>query len=250
MASALEDLLVRHVGAGTVPGAVGLLGRDDPEVVAVGVAALGGPALRDDAVVRIQSMTKAVTAVAVLRLIEAGRVGLDDSVEPWLPELAGRRVLRAPTGALEDTVPAVRPITVRHLLTNTSGYGMLLEPSPLAEAMTANATEAGPNPFPGSAAAWLGRLADLPLAFQPGEGWRYHHSYTVLGVLVSRLTGRGFGEHMAEDLLKPLGMVDTGLWVPTADLDRLPAAYRHDGERLVETEPAGGGAYAGRPAST
>ncbi|GAB2581996.1 serine hydrolase domain-containing protein [Microlunatus antarcticus] len=247
MASALEDLLSRHVEAGTVPGAVGLLGLDEPAVVAVGVAAVGGPPLRTDAIVRIQSMTKAVTAVGALRLVEAGRVGLDDSVEAWLPELADRRVLTSPGAALDDTVPAVRPITLRHLLTNGSGYGMALDDSPLARAMAASGLEAGAQPWSAAADAWLAALAELPLVFQPGEGWRYHHSFSVLGILVSRLTGRPLAEHLTEDLFGPLGMDGTGLWVPEAKLDRLPAAYRHDGERLVETEPAGGGPYAGVP---
>ncbi|RYZ27237.1 MAG: class A beta-lactamase-related serine hydrolase, partial [Propionibacteriaceae bacterium] len=247
MTSAMEDLLVRHVEAGTVPGAIGLLGGADPEVVAVGTASVDGPPLTDDAVVRIQSMTKAVTAVATLRLVEAGRLGLDDSVEPWLPELAHRRVLVRTDADVDQTVPAVRAITVRHLLLNGSGYGMALDGSPLTRAMAANGTEAGPQPSPLGADAWLARLAELPLTFQPGEGWRYHHSYAVLGILLARLTGRPLGEHLAEDLLAPLGMVDTGLWVPEADLDRLPAAYRWD-DGLVETEPAGGGPYAGRPA--
>ena len=246
MASAMEDLLVRHVGAGTVPGAVGLLGGEDPEVVAVGAASVDGPPLGADAIIRIQSMTKAVTAVAALRLVEAGRIGLDDSVEPWLPELANRRVLVRPDAELADTVPAVRPITLRHLLTNASGYGMALDGSPLTQAMAANGTEAGPQPFAQGADAWLATLAELPLTFQPGEGWRYHHSFAVLGILLARLTGRPLDEHLADDLFGPLGMVDTGLWVPEADLDRLPAAYRWEGG-LVETEPAGGGPYAGQP---
>ena len=247
MTSPLEDLLDRHVEAGTVPGAIGLVGADDPELVAVGVAVLGGPPLRDDAIVRIQSMTKAVTAVAALRLVEAGRVALDDSVEGWLPELEGRRVLTSPGAALDETVPAVRPITLRHLLTNASGYGMALDGSPLAAAMAANGTEAGPQPPALGADDWLATLAELPLTFQPGEGWRYHHSFAVLGILLSRVVGRPLGEHLAEDLLGPLGMDDTGLWVPEAKLDRLPAAYRHDPDGLVETEPAGGGPYAGPP---
>ena len=248
MTTALEELLVRHVEAGTVPGAIGLLGRDDPELVAVGRTVLGGPRLRDDAIVRIQSMTKAVTTVAALRLVEAGRTGLDDSVEPWLPELAHRQVLTRPGAELDDTVPAVRPITLRHLLTNESGYGMALDGSPIARAMAANGTEAGPQPSPLGADAWLARLAELPLTFQPGEGWRYHHSFAVLGILVARLTGRPLGQHLTEDVLGSVGMDDTGLWVPDAQLDRLPAAYRFDDGRFVETEPAGGGPYAGAPA--
>jgi CubicO group peptidase (beta-lactamase class C family) len=203
--------------------------------------------MRDDAIMRIQSMTKAITSVAALRLVEAGRLGLDQSLEEWLPELADRRVLSYPTAALDDTVPAQRAITLRHLLTNASGYGMAIVDSPLQKAMAENGTEAGPEPPSLGAEEWLTRLAELPLAFQPGEGWRYHHSFSLLGILVARLTGRPLGEHLAEDLLGPLGMIDTALWVPEEKLDRLPAAYRHGDDGLVETEPAGGGIYAGPP---
>lgn len=247
MTRALHDLLSRHVEAGTVPGAVGLLGTDDPEVAAVGVSVLGGPPLTADAVVRIESMTKPVTAVAALRLVEAGRIGLDQDVEEWLPELADRRVLTSPGADLDDTVPAVRSITLRHLLTNESGYGMALDDSPLATAMAANGTAAGPGPWTLGAQEWLARLAALPLTFQPGDGWRYHHSFALLGILLARLTGRPLGDHLAEDLFDPLGMVDTGFWVPESRLDRLPAAYRHGDDGLVETQPAGGGPYAGLP---
>src|SRR5215831_4310721 len=110
---------------------------------------------------------------------------------------------------------------------------MALQASPLQQAMGAD--------------EWLRRLAELPLAFQPGEGWRYHHSFAVLGILISRVTGRSLGEHLAEDVLGPLGMTDTALWVPDDKLDRLPAAYRHGDDGLVETEPASGGFYAGPP---
>jgi CubicO group peptidase (beta-lactamase class C family) len=245
--SALEELLGRHVEAGTVPGVVGLLDPGEPEVVAAGVSAVGAAPLRGDAIMRIQSMTKPITAVAALRLVEAGRIGLDQGVEEWLPELAERRVLTSPTADLTDTVPASRPITLRHLLTNSSGYGMALDSSPLAEAMAANGTEAGSQPSPLGAEEWLARLAELPLAFQPGAGWRYHHSFALLGILLARLTHRPLGEHLAEDLFTPLEMDDTGLWVPESKLDRLPAAYRAGDDGLVETEPAGGGPYAGPP---
>lgn len=247
MTPGLEELLRRHVGAGTVPGAVALLGSDEVAVVAAGRAAVGAGPMREDAIMRIQSMTKPITAVAALRLVEAGRLGLDQGLEEWLPELADRRVLAAPTAALDDTVPARRSITLRHLLTNASGYGMALVDSPLQRAMADNGTEAGPDPLALGAQEWLTRLTDLPLAFHPGEGWRYHHSFGLLGILLARLTGRPLGEHLADDLFGPLGMTDTALWVPDAKLDRLPAAYRHGDEGLVETEPAGGGFYAGTP---
>jgi CubicO group peptidase (beta-lactamase class C family) len=247
MSRALRDLLVRHVDAGTIPGGVALLGAGNAEVVTAGVASIGGGPMGEDAIMRIQSMTKAVTSVAALRLVEAGRLGLDQSLVDWLPELADRQVLRDPAAELDDTGPARRAITLRHLLTNTSGYGMVIQASPLQQAMAANGTEAGPEPPMMGADEWLRRLTELPLAFQPGEGWRYHHSFGVLGILISRVTGRPLGEHLAEDVFGPLGMTDTALWVAEGKLDRLPAAYRHGDDGLAETEPAGGGFYAGPP---
>jgi CubicO group peptidase (beta-lactamase class C family) len=245
--TALRELLVRHVAAGTIPGGVALLGAGNAEVVTAGVASVGGGLMGEDAIMRIQSMTKAITAVAALRLVEAGRLGLDQSLVEWLPELADRQVLRDPAAELDDTVPARRAITLRHLLTNTCGYGMVIQASPLQQAMAANGTEAGPEPPAMGAEEWLRRLTGLPLAFQPGEGWRYHHSFGVLGILISRVTGRPLGRHLAEDIFGPLEMTDTALWVAEAKLDRLPAAYRHGAEGLVQTEPAGGGFYAGPP---
>jgi CubicO group peptidase (beta-lactamase class C family) len=247
VSTALQELLHRHVDAGTIPGGVALLGAGDAEVVTAGVASVGGDPMGEDAIMRIQSMTKAITSVAALRLVEAGRLGLDQSLVDWLPELADRQVLRDPAAELGDTGPARRPITLRHLLTNTSGYGMAIQVSPLQQAMTANGTEAGPEPLAMGADEWLRRLAELPLAFQPGEGWRYHHSFGVLGILIARVTGRPLGEHLAEDVFGPLGMTDTALWVAEGSLGRLPAAYRHDDGGLTETEPAGGGFYAGPP---
>jgi len=247
VSTALRELLVRHVDAGTVPGAVALVGAGNVEVVTAGVASIGGAPMGENAIMRIQSMTKAITSVAALRLVQAGRLELDQSLVDWLPELADRQVLRDPTAELDDTVPARRAITLRHLLTNTCGYGMVLQASPLQRAMAANGTEAGPEPPAMGAEQWLRRLAELPLAFQPGEGWRYHHSFGVLGILISRVTGRPLGGHLAEDVFGPLGMTDTALWVAQGKLDRLPAAYRHGDEGLVETEPAGGGFYAGPP---
>ena len=247
MVSELGRFLVGHIEDGTVPGAVALLGGRDPELVAAGVVSIGGEPMADDAIVRILSMTKAIMAVAALRLVEAGRLGLDQRLEAWLPELADRRVLTSPSAPLDETVPAKRPITLRHLLTLGSGYGMEFTDTPLRKAMADNGTEAGPDPVTLGADEWLARLAELPLAFQPGEGWRYHHSFAVLGILIARLTGRPLGEHLADDLFDQLGMPDTAFWVPKEKLDRLPAAYRHGEGGLIELEPAHGGFYAGPP---
>lgn len=237
MTDSLLRILEDHVSRGTAPGVIAVRGRADgpDEVVTAGD-------LAPDAIVRIQSMTKPVLAVATLRLVQDGRLGLDDPVERWLPELADRRVLRSPGAPLDDVVPAESRITVRHLLTNMSGYGMMTAPSPLQDAMIANETQAGQEPVTLGAQEWLDALATLPLAFQPGTGWRYHHSFGILGILLSRVVGGALEEHLRADLFEPLGMVDTGYTVPIEQAHRLPAAYRHDeGGNLVEIEPAAGG---------
>jgi CubicO group peptidase (beta-lactamase class C family) len=233
VASELEALLVRHVEAGTVPGAVALRGGRDTEVVAVGVASIGGKPMHEDAIFRIQSMTKPITAVAALRLVEAGRIGLDQSVETWLPELADRRVLTSPGAPLDDTVPAHRAITLRHLLTMGSGYGMEFGDSPLRKAMAENGTESGPEPVTLGADEWLARLAELPLAFQPGEGrdtttrspcsassWlgspvgRLKRIWTTICSARSgcRTPPSGFRRRSSTDYLRPTGMARAVSW--------------------------------------
>ncbi|MDO5499713.1 MAG: serine hydrolase domain-containing protein, partial [Propionibacteriaceae bacterium] len=216
------------------------------EQAVTGDLALGGPPMRADAIFRIQSMTKAVTTAATLRLVERGALGLDDAVERWLPELADRRVLRQPASPLDDTVRAERAITVRDLLCNTSGYGA--GDDALGAAMHEADVDPGPQPSGLDAAEWLARLAALPLGHQPGRGFRYHTSFAVLGILLARLVSRPLGEHLRDDVFAPLGMVDTGFWVPEAELGRLPASYRPgpDGG-LEECEALGGGSNAGRP---
>lgn len=248
MSTTPEELLTQVTDDGTVPGGVTAVctAGGEPDIVAGGLSSVDGAPMAKDAIFRIQSMTKPVTAAAALRLVEAARLSLDDNIEYWLPELAGRRVLTSPDAQLTDTVPAVRPITLRHLLTNMSGYGNVVE-SPLMRAMQDNGTYAGPEPVALDADAWLSRMAELPLAFQPGEGWRYHHSFGILGILLSRVVGMPLNEHLRTNLFEPLGMIDTGYWAPPGQSHRLPAAYRHGDSGLVETDPAGRGFYATEP---
>ncbi|MFK3676865.1 serine hydrolase domain-containing protein [Microbacterium sp. NPDC090218] len=236
MTHSLRRILEDHVARGTAPGIIGVLGAPDGRIEIVTAGDLA-----EDAIVRIQSMTKPILAVAALRLVHEGALDLDDAVEKWLPELADRRVLRSPDAPLDDVESAKTPITLRHLLTNTSGYGVQTVPSPLAEAMIANRTAAGQEPVAMGAQEWLDALAALPLTFQPGTGWRYHHSFGILGILLSRVVDGSLEEHLQRDLFGPLGMLDTGYTVPLDQAHRLPAAYRHEGGTLVEIEPAAGG---------
>jgi CubicO group peptidase (beta-lactamase class C family) len=178
-------------------------------------------------------------------LLDECRLRLDDPVEPWLPELADRRVLARIDGPLDDTVPARRPITVRDLLTSTFGLG--LDFTALGTPIMGAVFEQGltpnlPEPMP-APDEWMRRLGTLPLMHQPGQRWQYHISNDLLGVLVSRVTGQPFETFLRERVFDPLGMKDTGFHVPADKIDRLPALYAPDpqtGEFHVWDEPAGG----------
>jgi CubicO group peptidase (beta-lactamase class C family) len=242
VSDALHDLLARHVGTGTMPGAVATFGTEC-KPVAVGLDAPGGMPLRTDAIFRIQSMTKAITSVAALRLVQDGVIALDDPIATWLPELAEPRVLVRADAPLEETRAARRPITVRHLLTNQSGYGAITTDSPLRQAMIDAGVEAGAEPVGRGAQDWLDALAALPLAFEPGEGWRYHHSFGLLGILLGRVTDRSTLDLLSATVFTPAGMPDTGFTVPLDQAHRLPAALRHGANDFEQSEPAGAGFY-------
>lgn len=244
----LPSRLACHVESGAVPGAVALIDRaGEARTLTVGAISIGGEPMRADAIMRIQSMTKPVTTVATLLGVQAGELSLDDPVTRWLPELARRRVLRDPQGAVDDTVEADRDITVRDLLINGSGYGVQVQPTPLAAAMQEAGVDAGAEPLRLGADEWLTALAGLPLAHQPGRGFRYHHSFGILGILLQRLSGRPLEDHLRSSVFEPLGMADTSFSVPESQASRLPAAYRHGGSGFEETEPVGGGFYVGTP---
>lgn len=191
-------------------------------IVAGGTRSAGGSAMGEDAVFPLSSNTKPVGGILAMRLIERGVLALDDPVSTFLPELVAPRVLAEPGGPLDRTVPAERPVTVRHLLTMTAGVGWAGENTALAEAMSDRGV--APGPFaPGiGPEEYLRRLAELPFAGQPGQGWWYHTSSDILGVLLARATGASVTGLLAEHVTGPLGLADTGF---TADPTRLPTSY-------------------------
>ena len=232
----MREVMAGHVERG-VPGLVTLVSRrGETHVEAVGMKAAGGPGaaenepMRRDTIFRIASMSKPIIAAATMILVEECKLRLDDPVDPLLPELADRKVLRRLDGPLEDTVPARRPITVRDLLTFRLGLGMIMAPPdsmPIQKALGERALGQGP-PAPDTTAApdeWMRRLGTLPLMHQPGERWMYHTGSDVLGVLIARAAGRPLETFLRERLLEPLGMKDTGFSVPAAKLDRLATSY-------------------------
>ena len=228
----MHDIMAGHVEAGDMPGLVTLVSRrGEVHVDPIGKMALGGAPMRRDSIFRIASMTKPVTAVAAMILVEECKLRLDDAVDRWLPELADRKVLRTFDAAIDDTVPAKRPITLRDLLTFRLGYGMIPvfpDRYPIQKAITEAGLAPGPvfPSFPPD--ELMQRYGGLPLIYQPGERWLYNSGSEILGVLISRVAGQSLGDFLRERIFAPLRMKDTAFHVPEAKRERLVTAYIRD----------------------
>ncbi|RKR89427.1 CubicO group peptidase (beta-lactamase class C family) [Micromonospora pisi] len=233
----LHEAMAARVDRGELPGLVTLLAKgDDVRVDTIGFTAFhdGGPMCRDT-IFRIASLTKPVLAAATMMLVEDGRLDLDEPVDRLLPELADRRVLKRIDGPLDETVPAERPIKVEELLTFRMGFGMILEPSfdppfPINKAVHELDLVLGqPDPrTPHEPDEWIKRFASLPLMYQPGERWQYNVGTLVLGVLVARAAGQPLGDFLRARVFDPLGMRETGFWLPAEYTRRLPSYYMTD----------------------
>ncbi|MBC3869490.1 beta-lactamase family protein [Undibacterium oligocarboniphilum] len=182
-----------------------------------------GIALREDHLFRVFSNTKLVTSIAILLLMEDGRLGLDDPVEDYLPQLGRRRVLRQGATSLDDTEPARSSITIRQLLNHTSGlsYGLLDHGSLMYKAYNERKVL---NAFQ-TLAEMMDVLEELPLSFHPGEAWEYSIASDVLARVVEVVSGRNFEQFIRLRIFNPLGMDDTGFYVSERDLGRLTAYY-------------------------
>lgn len=193
--------------------------------------------MRHDSLFRIASMTKPITSVAALMLVEEGKIALADPISRWVPELESLRVLRDATGPLQDTVPIGRAITIEDLLTHRSGiaYAPFSE-GPLQAAYERALGDPGMSRM--TVDEWLSALGMLPLAYQPGERFHYGHSTDVLGFLIGRVEGRPFREVLQDRIFEPLGMVDTDFWLPQEKRSRLASLYGHDekSDRLAKVE--------------
>jgi CubicO group peptidase (beta-lactamase class C family) len=229
----MHDTLLRHVDRGRLPGLVALMSRRGQEYVdAIGTLAFDRAApMRRDTIFRLASVTKAITAVAAMILVEECKLRLDDRVDDFLPELANRKVLRTIDSQLDDAVPAKRALTTRDLLTYRSGYGEVafLSPTcPLQRALIEARLPLSSWMFPGTPDEFMQCLGALPLAHQPGERWLYHMSAEILGVLIARAAGMPLSTFMRQRIFEPLGMNDTGFTVPEAHLDRVATCYKTD----------------------
>lgn len=220
------------VEQGKYPGIFALVWRAG-EVVScetVGRYDLAQPApIRRDTIFRLASMSKPITSVAALALVEQGRLGLQDPIQRWLPEAADLTVLRTPQSEIDDVVPLERPPTIFDLMTHTSGFAWTKGPDlPVTRAMR---EAAGMTPFvPYDPDTLVKRVCGVPLMRQPGSGWNYGLSTDLLGVVLARAGNSSLPELLQHRVLDPIGMVDTGFFVPTEKLDRLSVAYDLDAQ--------------------
>ncbi|WP_203568877.1 serine hydrolase domain-containing protein [Aestuariimicrobium ganziense] len=227
----IRTALDRLVDEGTIPAWSAAVEIDAQ------VATAAGGAADERTIFPVASLSKAVAAVLALQLVDSGELGLDDPISRWLPEFAEPMVLRERGSALDDVVAATRPITVRHLLTMTSGVGLPSGGSSVMQAMAEQGLMPPDVDASLDADRFVERLATLPLNHQPGEGWCYHHSTDLLTVLLTRLTGNGIGDLVQQRVADPLGLTSWGFWAPAA---RLAVSHHVDEGRLEPDEPLRG----------
>ncbi len=253
------DAVMRHryVDSGRLPGLLtmvyrrgqlahaSMLGHMDPE---------RGKPMREDAIFRIYSMSKPVTAVALMMLVEEGLIGLDDDVATHIPSWRNLGVYATgvpslvpggPSGFL--TTPLKRPMKVVDLATHTSGltYGFMNRTSVDRAYREARVAEFNTD---GGLDAMIEQLARLPLEFSPGTAWNYSVSIDVMGYLVQKLSNTRFGEFLRTRLFEPLGMTDTAFWCPPEKIGRFTSCYQpREGGGLKLQDDAGKSTYAAPP---
>ncbi len=249
MTAPIAKAIETYVAAGEVAGAAALVWRDGAvrQLATVGWRNReAGLPVERDTLFRIASMTKPITSLAAMMLVEEGAITLDTPISEIAPEFAAMRVLRDPTGPLDQTDPAARPITFDDLLTHRSGltYGGVFTGPISAAYAQALGGDIDSHVAPDD---WIAGLAAQPLIAQPGTAFNYGHSTDLLGQLIARIDGAPLGEVLKRRIFDPLGMKDTGF---TAPADRRAELYGCDetGKLVHRLTAAGGSTLPERPA--
>ncbi len=233
----IDDVFGSYAEEGRTGGVVGMVLRHG-KLAYTGAwgmrdVAAGDPAEADD-IYRIYSMTKPITSVAVMMLYEEGRFFLTDPVGRYLPELANLPVAQLSEATSPDDIPterARRPITIQDLLRHTSGltYG-LFSNSVVDQLYVRNRVQSQP-----TLADMVTEMGKIPLMYQPGTVWQYSLSTDVLARLVEVISGQSFDDFLRERIFEPLGMDDTGFYVPASERDRFAKSYGHQGAERTLT---------------
>jgi len=221
----IDKVLGDFVADGKLGGAVTLISRRGAVVHHAAIGRLNEQQpMRDDAVFAIASMTKPITSVAVLMLYEEGHFILDDPVAEFLPEFKNLEVWdrSTQTDGAPSTVPLAREMTIRDLLRHTSG--LAYEADGAVGVMIERLLDGPDEPN----ASFVAKLAAIPLVHQPGTTWEYGSSTDVLGHLVEVISGQPLGVFLSERLFSPLGMVDTGFYVPASKRSRFAGLFVAD----------------------
>jgi CubicO group peptidase (beta-lactamase class C family) len=237
-AAAIDAALHRATEAQEIAGAVAMVTTASETLYqgCFGTSDLStGAPLRPDSIFRLASMTKAITSVAAMQLVERGKLSLDAPIAAVLPHLAAPMVLDGFQGPMPILRPAARPITLRHLLTHTSGLGYDVWNADLKRATDALGLPGRPTS--------VDELARFPLLFDPGTRWNYSISTDVVGHAVAAASGMAIDEYLATHVTGPLGMADTTFTLSDAQRPRLVAVHQRqpDGSLGAGQRPAGNG---------
>src|SRR5215469_10444482 len=252
-----EVMAKRYVDGGYLPGLLTMISRRG-KLVHVGMSGHMDlerqKPMREDAIFRIYSMSKPITSVALMMLVEEGALGLDDAVATHIPSwknlgvyASGMPTLLADQPPQFITTRPERPMKVVDLVTHTSGltYGFMMRTSVDAayRKLKVNAFDT-----PGGLDTFIEQLSTVPLEFSPGEKWNYSVSIDVMGYLVQKLSGMTFGEFLRTRLFEPLGMKDTAFFVPPEKVERFASCYQpKPGGGLKLQDDAGKSTYAAPP---
>ncbi|MDJ0978834.1 MAG: serine hydrolase domain-containing protein [Erythrobacter sp.] len=234
--------------------------EDHAHTVGGGTLSLNGSApVDEDTLYRIYSMSKPITGMAIMMLIDEGKLGLEMPLQEVIPAFRDMQVLVDPEGPLDNTVPAERPITIRQLLTHTAGLGYtIVSKGPLLDAYVENGIVGGrvsrfpipgvPNPEPAPGLeVWADRLAELPLMYQPASKWSYSCSIDLLGRVIEVVSGMEFEAFLKERLFDPLGMTSTFMTVPESEKGRLADNYGVLNGTVLPLDPASNSIYLDPP---
>ena len=237
----LETVMQREVDSKRLPGVTMLIARQGKIAWRGNVGALrpGGPAMRGDAIFRIYSMTKPIVSVALMMLVEEGRLFIADPLAKFIPEFADVQVGVERTGKLE-LVPSERPITIQDLLRHTSGLTYGFTGTSAVQRLYGEAPLRSPDV---DGAGFVAALAKLPLISQPGASWDYSHSTDVVGRVVEIVSGQTLGAFLQARILGPLAMKDTAFFAPAEKHERLAEGFPIDPDtgapvKLTETRIA------------
>ena len=235
-------------------------GQAEASFFGAGVQSLSdGVPVGPDTLWRLYSMTKPVTGIAAMLLIEDGRMKLDQPIADFLPAFANMKVQNTPDGSITDVRSAKGPITVRQLLTHTAGLGYnIIQKGPIKKAYDDAGIVGGQAsrlPIPGlapvtpapSLAAMADRLAALPLVYEPGTKWSYSISLDLLGRVIEVASGQSFDAFLKARLFDPLGMASTGFSVAAKDVARFTSNYAAFGGALIPFDPATSSIYLDQP---